>query len=458
MKANTSLETELERYKDMKCVKEAEFECAKAYGLLEEHKIKSEKSLDSYELKVHDFKQKLSKMEKQLYEHQSIISTLSSKKEELEKFYKEREDNDIKKSLVWKNNFAKPQYLKKAQSAKPCLYDLACNKNVLANKFARNSDETIRSWIVPDRHTVRRVLELQLSPTVEHTAKHVANFKQTLKEEMVEDMRYFNSLEKEVESLYSQLELQRTQFSNENNRILVECYYNDHMCAILRSYDVDPFVDVVCELGEKTYQCKRLETKLSKRHKHESEKDFAKLEKHCINLELALQNKMKRMILQDKTIEINGVRERLNKLNGKFMVTEFEKPSVVRQLNAFKLQKALVSGKPTPFTHSLEKQDFLKPRSRSVLRTNVKQDLSKLVTPHILPEKEKGNQVHRNTNVLAPEMFKLDTRLTQTRTPQLPQENMRTNQGVSIFTVLNHTTSVKSTGMKDRVLPNDNIK
>ncbi|GJW46957.1 hypothetical protein Tco_0078603 [Tanacetum coccineum] len=60
---------------------------------------------------------------------------------------------------------------------------------------------------------------------------------------MVEYLRYFNSLEKEGKSLQSQLELQRTQFANENNHLLVECYYNDHMCAILR-YDIDQFVDV----------------------------------------------------------------------------------------------------------------------------------------------------------------------------------------------------------------------
>ncbi|GKD57548.1 reverse transcriptase domain-containing protein, partial [Tanacetum coccineum] len=48
---NTSLATKLERYKDMKRVKDAKFECEKSYGLLEEHKINSEKSLDAYELK-----------------------------------------------------------------------------------------------------------------------------------------------------------------------------------------------------------------------------------------------------------------------------------------------------------------------------------------------------------------------------------------------------------------------
>ncbi|GJY97149.1 hypothetical protein Tco_0514059 [Tanacetum coccineum] len=157
-KANTSLATKMDRYKDMKCVKEAEFECGKLMSI-------------------------------------QTMDMLNSK---------------------CTSSFAKPRYIKKAQSAKPCLYDLVCNRNVLANKFACDSDETIYSWIVPGRHNVQRVLELQLAPTVEHTTKHVTNFKQTLKEDMVEDLIYFNSLEKEVESLQSQLELQRTQLSNKN--------------------------------------------------------------------------------------------------------------------------------------------------------------------------------------------------------------------------------------------------
>nr|GEZ45859.1 hypothetical protein [Tanacetum cinerariifolium] len=52
-------------------------------------------------------------------------------------------------------------------------------------------------------------------------------------EEMVADLRYFNSLELEVDSLRSQLETQKTQFLNEINRLSREYYYADHMNAIL---------------------------------------------------------------------------------------------------------------------------------------------------------------------------------------------------------------------------------
>nr|GEW75587.1 Gag-Pol polyprotein [Tanacetum cinerariifolium] len=57
-----------------------------------------------------------------------------------------------------------------------------------------------------------------------------------LKEEMVAGLRYFNSLELEVDSLKSQLETQKTQFLNEIDRLLREYYYAHHMNAILGVY------------------------------------------------------------------------------------------------------------------------------------------------------------------------------------------------------------------------------
>ncbi|GJR15022.1 retrovirus-related pol polyprotein from transposon TNT 1-94 [Tanacetum coccineum] len=53
---------------------------------------------------------------------------------------------------------------------------------------------------------------------------------------MVADLRYFNSLEHEVDTLKSQLETQKTQFLNEIDRLSREYYYADHMNAILGVY------------------------------------------------------------------------------------------------------------------------------------------------------------------------------------------------------------------------------
>nr|GFA35527.1 retrovirus-related Pol polyprotein from transposon TNT 1-94 [Tanacetum cinerariifolium] len=63
---------------------------------------------------------------------------------------------------------------------------------------------------------------------------------------MVADLRYFNSLESEVESLRSLLETQKTQFLNEIDRLSREYYYGDHMNAILGVYtELDELVKIV---------------------------------------------------------------------------------------------------------------------------------------------------------------------------------------------------------------------
>ncbi|GKD93773.1 reverse transcriptase domain-containing protein [Tanacetum coccineum] len=115
-------------------------------------------------------------------------------------------------------------------------------------------------------------------------------------------------------------------------------------------------------------------------------------------------------------------------MKGKPVETKFEKPSIIRQWNAFKSQRQSVLGKPATFSDSLAKKDFSESKS--------------------------------NTNVITPEMYKVHTQTSQTRTPQLPQDIRKTNKCVSFSTRVIPTTSVskpplKSNRMEDRVMPNN---
>nr|GEZ14781.1 copia protein [Tanacetum cinerariifolium] len=86
-----------------------------------------------------------------------------------------------------------------------------------------------------------------------------------LKEEMVADLRYFNSLELEVDSLKSQMETQKTQFLNEIDRLSREYYYADHMNAILGVYtELDEVTNLQCDYLETLEKCECLEKELSK--------------------------------------------------------------------------------------------------------------------------------------------------------------------------------------------------
>nr|GEW91520.1 retrovirus-related Pol polyprotein from transposon TNT 1-94 [Tanacetum cinerariifolium] len=132
------------------------------------------------------------------------------------------------------------------------------------------------------------LLEKRMDESIPRINAGLQQFHKCLYEEMVADLRYFNSLELEVFSLRSQPETQKTQFLNEIDRLSREYYYADHMNAILGVYtELDEVTNLQCDylkLLEK-YEC--LETELSKSKM--MSKSFEALQKHAINLEIDLQ-------------------------------------------------------------------------------------------------------------------------------------------------------------------------
>ncbi|GJZ58231.1 retrovirus-related pol polyprotein from transposon TNT 1-94 [Tanacetum coccineum] len=160
--------------------------------------------------------------------------------------------------------------------------------------------------------------------------------------------------------------------------------------------------------------------------------------------------------LQDKEIAISELKKLIEKIKGKSVETKFEKPSVIRQPNAFNSQRQSVLGKPDTFLDSLAKTDFSK--SKSVTTNNVSNDFSNPVTAQILPQNVKS--ILKYTNVIAPGMYKVHTKPNQTRTSQLPQDIRKTNKCVSFSTGVISTTSVsrpqlKSNRLEDRVMHNN---
>nr|GEX06910.1 retrovirus-related Pol polyprotein from transposon TNT 1-94 [Tanacetum cinerariifolium] len=275
---------------------------------------------------------------------------------------------------------------------------------------------------------IKNTIEQNFCPVISRINAGIDLFLKCLNKEMVVDLRYFNSLELEVDSLTSQLETQKTQFLNEIDRVSREYYYADHMNAILSVYTE---LDEVTNLQYQT-------------------KDFCKEREQCFEIQdLKAQ-------LQDKGIAIRELKKLIEKLKGKSVDTKFEKSSVIRQPNAFKSQRPSVLGKPTTFSNSFVRKDFSK--STSITQNNVSNEFSKPVTAQTLPTNKKSSL--KNTNVLAPGMYKRHTDHTQARTSKLPQDSWKTNKSVSFSTGVILTTSVsrpqlKSNPMGDRVLRNN---
>nr|GEV22534.1 hypothetical protein [Tanacetum cinerariifolium] len=122
-----------------------------------------------------------------------------------------------------RTSFAKPEFLKKAQRANPRMYDIGFYNDNLALMLTPDSDEVIR---------LEKERRSKLSDLIRPFDYDKLN-NLCLNEEMVADLRYFNSLESEVDSLRSQLETHKTQSLNKIDRLSREYYYADHMNAIL---------------------------------------------------------------------------------------------------------------------------------------------------------------------------------------------------------------------------------
>ncbi|GJT15666.1 hypothetical protein Tco_0874372, partial [Tanacetum coccineum] len=318
----------------------------KVKGEIEDFKTKN-KSLESSNNHFKEANNELSKTNQLMFKDLKTFQDELEKRNDANYMLKVELECAIAKAKLI---FVKPEFLKKSQRANPRLYDIGCYNDNLDLMLAPESDETIRlaqesrsklsDLIRPfDYNNLNNLYDLFISQrekspeqryfseSVETIFDGVERCKQTiakrtyfghidpfiqntiegsfcpqiqkinvdlkkfhlcLKEKMVADLRYFNSLENEVDSFKSQLETRKTQFLNEIDRLSKEYYYVGHMNAILGVYTtLDEFTDLQCDYVDQVVKCERLEKELSK--SNTTSKSFEALQQHAINLELALQ-------------------------------------------------------------------------------------------------------------------------------------------------------------------------
>ncbi|GJZ79053.1 hypothetical protein Tco_0643890 [Tanacetum coccineum] len=269
---------------------------------------------------------------------------------------------------------------------------------------------TYDKFCAPTTEDMTVLLKTCLLPLALKTQNDSFIFVNEFKQEVFADLQYVQSLEKEID----ELESDKADFSNIYDLLLQECVSKDVMCSYLHSLsDLDAY-------NELQFCKEKASTVFQKEREQYFEIQDLKAQ------------------LQDKNIAISELKKLIEKCKGKSVETKFDIPSVVRQPNAQRIPKPSVLGKPTPFLDSLERKFFSK--TESVTKTNVLKGLSKPVTTHILPQM--ARQAVRNTNVIKPGMYRIDTRTTQTRAPQLPQTSRNTNPRMSTSTEVIHNTSV----------------
>nr|GEY55664.1 retrovirus-related Pol polyprotein from transposon TNT 1-94 [Tanacetum cinerariifolium] len=166
-------EAELARRNSKEYASQMELECAKKEAQIKLYKTQEDKDLD----KVIELENKVKVLDNIVYKTGQTVQTMNMLNNKCQ------------------TSFSKPEFLKKAQRANPRLYDIGCYNDNLALMLAPDSDEVI---------CLEKESRSKLSDLIRPFDYDKLN-NLCLNEEMVADLRYFNSLELEVDSLRSQL-------------------------------------------------------------------------------------------------------------------------------------------------------------------------------------------------------------------------------------------------------------
>nr|GEY57619.1 hypothetical protein [Tanacetum cinerariifolium] len=232
-------------------------------------------------------------------------------------------------------------------------------KQIVDDAWIKHSKDQFRA---PTAHNMEILIQTCLMPLTIKTQSDSLKFVHELKQEMHADLKYVESLEKEIDKLESE----KAEFLDMYDVILQDCVSKDVMCTYLQSLsDLDVLAELQCMYLHKVKECECLAQKLSKQTESVSKKGhtellqrFAKLEQHSISLEIALQ-KCKEHVkndtvcnekasnvfqkereqyfeiqdlkaqMQDKNIAISELKKLIKKGKGKSVDTKFDRPSVV---------------------------------------------------------------------------------------------------------------------------------
>nr|GEV00864.1 hypothetical protein [Tanacetum cinerariifolium] len=187
--------------------------------------------------------------------------------------------------------FANPRYLKQAQSEIPCLYAFPYDQSTHTNRLIPDGEETLA--LERESQSKLNKDSTCLMPLALKTQNDSFIFVHELKQEMHADLKYVESLEKEID----ELESDKAEFSNMYDMIMQECVPNEVMCTYLLSLsDLDALAELQCLYLHKVKECVCLAQKILKQTESvckevhtELLQHFAKVEKHSISLEIALQ-------------------------------------------------------------------------------------------------------------------------------------------------------------------------
>ncbi|GJS19277.1 hypothetical protein Tco_0447909 [Tanacetum coccineum] len=312
---------------------------------------------------------------------------------------KEKHDELVKQSLLTKSHF----------------------EELVDQAWVKHSKDHFRA---PTAKDIEILIKTCLMPLAFKTQNDSFAFVHELKKDMHADLKYVESFENEIDKLKSD----KAEFSNMYDMLLQECVSNDVMCSYLHSLsDLDAHAELQCLYDHKVKECECLTQKLSKQTEFVSKevytellRSFAKLEKHSISIELALQQCQEQMKndtvckekasnvflkereqyfeiqdlkaqLQDKDIAISELKKHIEKNKEKGVDTNFEKQSILGKPPLQPIRNQPVVRQPTAYKSDRSQL----PRHRIASQVGVSHDLTKPVTPHSWPQVRKSSFAKR---------------------------------------------------------------
>ncbi|GKA03738.1 retrovirus-related pol polyprotein from transposon TNT 1-94 [Tanacetum coccineum] len=283
--------------------------------------------------------------------------------------------NEIRKKM-WRKSFVKtkPNIFKNIDFL-PVSKSISKSRqayNVMTNNINHLKEIVDQAWVKhlndhlhlrnPTAQDMKILVKTCLMPLALKTQNDSFAFVHELKKEMHSDLKYVESLKDVIDELKSD----KAEFSNMYDMLLQECVSRDVMCSYLESSsDLDEITELQCLYLHKVRECDCLAQKLSKQTEFVSKeiytellRSFAKLEKHSISLEIALQQCQEQLKndtvckekvsnvfrkereqyfeiqdlkaqQQDKNIAISELKKLIEKCKGKSVDTKSDKPSVV---------------------------------------------------------------------------------------------------------------------------------
>nr|GEY24941.1 retrovirus-related Pol polyprotein from transposon TNT 1-94 [Tanacetum cinerariifolium] len=321
--------------------------------------------------------------------------------------------NEIRREM-WRKSFAKSKLnIYKNVAFLPVSKSISKSRqayNVMTNNFNHFKQICDDSWTKHSKDLFRALTALDieiliqtcLMPLAIKTQGDSLKFVHELKQEMHADLKYVESLEKEID----ELESKKAEFLDMYDVILQDCVSKDVMCSYLQSLsNLDALAELQCMYLHKVKECDCLAQRFSKQT--ESGKEQVKNNIACNEKasngyrkerEQYIEIQDLKAKLQDKNIAISELTKLIEKGKGKSVDTKFDRPSTVRQPNAQRIPKPSVLGKPTPFLNSLDRILFQK--RKSVSKDNVSEGLSKPVTAQTLPQAVKKDHMTGNLKLL----------------------------------------------------------